>query len=330
MIDNLIPLNSKFAAIAFDDATSDLSEVLPLAEGIYFCPSAPFEIDLRWRQWIGTLRADEIEKANLVLLASSPSANPQVLDSENQKLERAVLKLWYSVLILGVPAYRGSNVVSGGKVGEEVQIRQVSRLPTFYYNADIMPLRFHPESAHEAGRIFDVINRIYDDPKSFIQLRRGLKSFQRALAEELDYDRLHGFVRSIDAIVMTEKSKGRKNFIKRCQLFIRTDSTTEATLGLMYDLRSRVEHQADWDDLFPGTDESERLHRANHITRQAEALARTAYHMILRDESLVSLFGRSEVIRALWASDDFSRLSVPEEKKVDLCAIPPSARSQFL
>ncbi|MEW6248797.1 MAG: hypothetical protein AB1555_19105 [Nitrospirota bacterium] len=330
MIDNLIPLNSKFVAIAFDGATSDLSEVLAVAEGIFFCPNAPFEIDPQWRQWIGTLRAGEIEKANLVLLASSPSANPQVLDNENQDLERTVLKLWYSVLILGVPAYRGSNVVSGGKVGEEVQIRQVSRLPTFYYDAESMPLRFRSESAREAGWIFGVINRVYDDPKSVLQLRRGLKSFQRALAEELDYDRLHGFVRSLDAIVMTEKSKGRRNFIKRCKLFVRTDSNTEATLGLMYDLRSRVEHQADWDDLFPGANESERLCQANQITRQAEVLARTVYHVILRDESLFSLFGRSEVIRALWASDDFSHLSVPEEKKVDLCAIPPSARSQFL
>jgi hypothetical protein len=330
MIDNLIPLNSKFVAIAFDNATSDLSEVLAVAEGIFFCPNAPFEIDLRWRQWIGTLRAGEIENANLVLLASSPSANPQVLDNENQDLERTVLKLWYSVLILGVPAYRGSNVVSGGRVGEEVQIRQVSRVPTFYYNAENMPLRFHSESAHEAGRIFDVINRIYDDPKSFIQLRRGLKSFQKALAEELDYDRLHGFVRSIDAIVMTEKSKGRKNFIKRCQLFIRTDSTTEATLGLMYDLRSRVEHQADWDDLFPDANESDRLCQANQITRQAEALARTVYYVILRDESLVSLFERTDVIKALWTSDNFNRLNVPEEKKVDLAAILPPAASKFL
>jgi hypothetical protein len=129
---------------------------------------------------------------------------------------------------------------------------------------------------------------------------------------------------------MTEKSKGRKNFIKRCKLFIRTDSTTEATLGLMYDLRSRVEHQADWDDLFPDANESERLHRANQITRQAEALARTAYHVLLRNESLVSLFERSDVIKALWTSDDFSRLNVPEEIKVDLAAIPPSAPSKFL
>ena len=319
---HIIASNSKFVAIALVGTTSHLTDFVRVDEGIFFCPRAPFQVDSKWREWIGTLRASEFEKANLVLLASMPSGVPQVLDHENQELERTVLKLWYSVLILGVPSYRGMNVASGCRVGEETQIRQLSRLPTFYYNAKSLPLALDSKSANEAGRIFGVLKRVYEQSDLFRQLRRGLKSFQRATSEEQDYDRLHGFVRSLDAIVMTEKGRGRKQFVDRCRSFARVDSTLDETLGLMYDLRSRVEHQADWDDLFPGANQEDRLRHANLVTRQAEALARTALHVILQDQSLINLFQKTEAIMAMWASKDFSYLSVHEENRVDLAAIP--------
>lgn len=324
-MDNLIPLNSKFVAIALDDVTSHLTDVVTINEGIFLCPGPPFKVNPRWREWIGTIRTREFEQANIVLLASRPSTKPDVLDEETQELERTALKLWYSVLILGVPAFRSMNVISGGRVGEEIQIRQVSRLPTFYYNAGNFPLYICSKCADEAGIIFSVLNRIYEQPDLFRQLRRGLKSFQRALTEEQDYDRLHGFIRSLDAIIMTEKGKGKKQFVARCHSFAKSNSTLGETLGLMYDLRSRVEHQADWDDLFPGLFLNDRLRNANRVTRQAEALARAAFHIILRNESLVNLYQDMKSIKEVWISNAPSHHSIPEELKVDLAAItlPP-------
>ena len=317
----LIPRNSKFVAIVLEGATSDLADVVNAEEGVVFCPRAPFDIDLRWQQWIGTLRTKEFERANMVLLAYCPSEKPQEMDGESQELERTALRLWYSVLILGVPSYRGMNVISGGRVGEEFQVRQVSRLPTFYYNARSRPFVFSSDLAREAGYLFGVMKRIYEDPKKYRQLRRGLKSFERAISESLDYDRLHGFIRSLDAILMTEKGHGKVQFLKRCKLFIKPTSTTDSVLRVMYELRGRVEHQSDWDDLFPNADENARLHQANEITRQAEAVARTAYHIILRHENLLALFENTETIKAVWASSDYGGMLIPDEKKIDLSAI---------
>jgi hypothetical protein len=221
------------------------------------------------------------------------------------------------------------NFATGGRVGEDTQIRQVSRLPTFYYNAESLPLELDIETAQEAGHIFAVLNRVYAHSDLFRQLRRGLKSFQRAITEEQDYDRLHGFIRSLDAIVMTEKGKGKAQFVNRCRHFTRSDSAVDATLGLMYDLRGRVEHQADWDDLFPGANPVDRLRHANRLTRQAEALARTAFHVVLRDDSLLNLFENTESIKAVWSSKDSGSLNVPEERKVDLDAIPLAPMSNL-
>ncbi len=85
-MNNHISSNSKFVAIALDDATSHLTDIVDVDEGVFFCPRAPFQVDPQWRKWIGTLRASEFEQANLVLLASRLSGKPQVLDDENQEL----------------------------------------------------------------------------------------------------------------------------------------------------------------------------------------------------------------------------------------------------
>ncbi len=322
---NLITRNSKFAVIALDDATSHLTDVVSVGNGVFFCPKAPFEVDPQWQKWIGSLRTKEIERANLVLLVSRASIKPQVLDDENQELERVALLLWYSVLIVGVPAYTALNVASGGKLADEIQIRQVSRLPEFYYNVNNRPLEFGIDSAREAGRIFKAMDLIYQDPQKFHQLRRGLKSFQRAVAEEIDYDRLHGFVRALDAVVMTEKGKGRTQFVQRCRLFAKAEAETGAILKLMYDLRSRVEYQTDWNDLFPDFSEIERLRRANQITRQAEALARATYRAVLLESSFLYVFEETHAVKEAWERRAFDSLNLSEEKKADLAAIAPPA-----
>lgn len=324
-MEDLITPNSKFAAIALDDATSHLTDVVCVGNGVFFCPKAPFEVDPQWQKWIGTLRTKEIERANLVLLVSRASSKPKVLDHENQELEWVALLLWWSVLIVGVPAYTALNVASGGKLEDEIQIRQVSRLPEFYYNANNRPLEFGTDSAREAGHIFKAMDLIYQDPQKFNQLQRGLKSFQRAVAEERDYDRLHGFVRALDAIVMTEKGKGRTQFVQRCRLFAKTEPETDSILGLMYDLRSRVEHQTDWTDLFPEASEFDRLLRANQITRQAEALARAAYRAVLLESSFLSVFEKTDAVKNYWALKTFDTLHLAEEKQANLGAISPPA-----
>ena len=43
-----------------------------------------------WREWLGSLRAREVEDCNLFLLSKLASSTPDVLDAENQKLQQRV------------------------------------------------------------------------------------------------------------------------------------------------------------------------------------------------------------------------------------------------
>jgi hypothetical protein len=302
--------NCKFAAIAFSRSTSALESHIKVVEDLFFLPQLPFKVDSTWQEWLGTLRSDEILQADLVLFATAPSANPGVLDTENQKLQETVIKLLYSLLVLGVPSYGNMNVLNGANQDGHMALRQVARMPTFYVGSGSSPYMVNDDAVAETRRIFESIETIYSAPGKFIQLRRGLKAFQQAIAEASDYDRLHQFIRSIDALLMTERGKGKKQFKHRCRTFTLCTPELEQVLDSMYELRGRVEHLTDWDDLFPNANGQDRLSAANRRTRQAEALSRHVYKEILKTPTLLRI---SEGTQSLI---DFWRLS--DEKKARL------------
>jgi hypothetical protein len=68
-------------AIAFRD----------LVPGLWAWTDRGLDVPARWREWIGSIRADQIENCNLVLLSKMPSRTPGVLDGENQLLQRRTL-----------------------------------------------------------------------------------------------------------------------------------------------------------------------------------------------------------------------------------------------
>ena len=314
--------NCKFAAIAFSHSTSSLKNQIKVIDDIFFLPQLPFQVDATWQEWLGTLRSDEILQADLVLFATAPSASPEVFDAENQKLQETVLKLLYSLLVLGVPSYGNMNVLSGANRDGHISVRQVARMPTFYVGSGNSPYAVNDDAVAELRSIFESIRTIYSTPGNFIQLRRGLKAFQQAVAEANDYDRLHQFIRSIDALLMTEKGKGKKQFKRRCRTFILCDSEFEQVLDSMYELRGRVEHLTDWDDLFPKANPQERLSAANRRTRQAEALSRHVHKEILKTPALLSLFQSSQSLIDFWRLPDDEKARL-WPNKFDLDSVDP-------
>lgn len=314
--------NCKFAAVAFSRSISELGNKIKVGDDLFFLPEMPFKVDSTWEKWLGTLRSDEILQANLVLFATVPSTNPGVLDAENQTLEETVLKLLYSLLVLGVPSYGNMNVLNGANQDGHIAVRQVARMPTFYVGAGNLPYIVNDDAVVKARRIFDSIRTIYSTPGKFTQLRRGLKTFQQAITEANDYDRLHQFIRSIDALLMSERGKGAKQFKHRCRTFAQNEPQLEQVLDSMYELRGRVEHLTDWDDLFPETDAQGRLNAANRRTRQAEALSRHVYHEILKTPTLLSIFESPQSLSDFWRLPDDQKAPL-WPNKFDLESVGP-------
>lgn len=68
--------------LALDGVYSDLPNAeFQLSEGTWIMPHVPAVADLGiWKEWIGSIRAGSLQRANLVLLTEKESHSPLILD----------------------------------------------------------------------------------------------------------------------------------------------------------------------------------------------------------------------------------------------------------
>ena len=77
-------------------------EIVP---GLWAWTDQRLEVPPHWREWLGSIRAGEIEGCNLVLLSKKPSATPGILDGENQLLQRRVWGFYIGLLLSSTFTY---------------------------------------------------------------------------------------------------------------------------------------------------------------------------------------------------------------------------------
>jgi hypothetical protein len=57
-----------------------------------------FHIPAEWREWLGSIRADEVSDVDLLLISKMPSKTPDILDAENQLLTRRISHFYLGLL----------------------------------------------------------------------------------------------------------------------------------------------------------------------------------------------------------------------------------------
>lgn len=134
----------------------------------------------------------------------------------------------------------------------------------------------------------------------FGRFGRGLCYLQEGLRQITGQERLHRFTRSLEALVLPEPGKTRKQFIQRCQLFALASSATEAALGQAYDMRSDTEHIHDWDRSLKNVAPEKPEDVASWRTRQMEALSSFAYTHVLINSHLHSYFENDAALLRFW------------------------------
>jgi len=69
-----------------------------IAPRLWVVTDTQFEFPPHWKEWLGTIRSEEVEQSNLFLLSKIKSQQLCVLDGENQTLQHNVV-LFYAGLI---------------------------------------------------------------------------------------------------------------------------------------------------------------------------------------------------------------------------------------
>ncbi len=273
----------------------------------------PEELQVGPRLWAVRkldLELDALRDANFALYTTMPSSKPKSLDDENQLVE-TLNHFLYGILLQGVPAYGRGFSLTGADVAGEINVRQCSDLKDYRPSFGLPPFRLGVDELRRAAGLIDRLRGVDTGGADWGRLRRGLKVlFDGTLMPNKDGDRLHQFVRAVEALVKPEPEKTRNQFAHRIsQTFTLSNDETRAILLQLFDLRSHVEHMHWVIDALEG-EEAGRIATVNRGTRQIDVLARAALLRVMQSDALMDAFRSDATIDAFWRMGDDERVGL--------------------
>jgi hypothetical protein len=231
---------------AFVALSVQVGQSLPegqIAPRLWVANSPQFQITRHWKEWLGTIRAEEVEAANLFLVSKIKSERPDVLDGENQSL-RHLVSLFYVGLLLASTFSTAHKpvVLTGSRRNGEVDIREQQDLEI------PVPCEFRPypaltaEEIEAGARVAGEIKTIEETPLPGGHWRffRVLHLYQETRTTRDILERLHQYSRCIDGLILPVVGETKRQFKSRTELFI--GPKHHDLMGDIYDVRSAVEH----------------------------------------------------------------------------------------
>lgn len=179
---NWLREGEKFSLIGLQvDADSSVSDG-PIDEGLEAYSSLKLDTPGHWREWLGTIRVEDVEACTLILVSRRRSRTPSILDGENQALSRKV-GLWYTELMLACPLDVWQDpITAGGALHDgELDFREFGTLHAPHGSTIGPRSQVTIESLVEAARVASVIEQLVTNPEANRwRLMRCLQIYQEA------------------------------------------------------------------------------------------------------------------------------------------------------
>lgn len=301
----------KFALVAVTQCRTDVRGEIDLGYGTTALPRIVDVLDPTWRSWLGESGTGEIERANLVLFRSRNSNTPRILDGENDDLVQEVTDVWAVLQFSGIVERQTVTWLTGTVEAGRLNFRQVGHARPFFTSTASAPtvattnrLRAADGHAHEWSTI--LASRRYK------RIIRGANVLMGGLQEYYGQERLHQFVRSLEALILPQVGSTQRQFVHRCQTFTIANQDHAMILNDMFAMRSAVEHLHESASALEQqyADEQQRMRIAERRTRQAEALATWSYRRLLDNATLRAEFETDVTIAAFWQRPDHERKAI--------------------
>jgi hypothetical protein len=183
---------------------------------------AIFSIPTHWKEWLGSMRVEEIERCNLYLLTKRFSKDANVLDEENRDLRNRVYRFYVGLLLSSraVPAYK-PVMLSGARREGEIGIRQQSDLPAVVLDIVHRHRALTQVELTLAATLGGNLDELHGSmPRSHWRLFRTLALYIQARETTDPMERIHLFCRCIDGLILPDIGKTTQQFKSRTELFI--------------------------------------------------------------------------------------------------------------
>jgi hypothetical protein len=290
----------KYAVIALSVKLDDPVPLQEMTPHHWAFADATFDMPAHWREWLGTIRTEEVEGSNLFLLSKMRSQAPEVADAETAELKRHAGHFYAGLLLASAfaPAHK-PVMLAGYRQNGEINVRSQDD----YEPAIPSMVRHYPAvtlaELQLAAKIASQIAAIETAPSNggHWRLFRVFHLYLEARAIRDNMDRLHQYCRCVDGLIVSKQGEAKKQFKSRTELFI--GPRHHDMMGETYDVRSDVEHLHENKHL-------EVFYRAARLDlvkklEMMEYIVRSALVRILLDCNLWPHFANTPALQAFWA-----------------------------
>jgi hypothetical protein len=268
-----------------------------------------FKIPHEWREWLGSIRVEEVEACDLFIAAKLRSASPDILDGENILLTNRLWAFYRGLLLSSTFATAHKPVILTGSCRDgEIGLRQQQDL-------DVpIPNDFRPypdvtaDDFKQAASIAERLERLAATRQGSNRWRfnRVLHLYSQTRAEPDLLERIHQYARCIDGLILCDPGKSAKQFKSRSELFIGPHH--HGLMGEIYEVRSAVEHLHEDRYLDP-------LLRATQVDltkKEAviEHVARTTLARIALNDALWPYFTNRAALADFWGKPAAERQAI--------------------
>ena len=271
-----------------------------IAPSLWALTTTTFDVPSQWREWLGSIRTDEVAGSSLFLVSKFSSAAPGVLDGENQLLQRRVHHFYVGLLlsVMFSPSHK-PVMLTGARWDGVTDIRQTMDLDV---PAPQVFRAYPPVVADDivsAAQLGQKLDAMLPEtvPGGLWRFFRTLRIYidTRAIIEPVD--RIHQYCRCIEGLILPVIGKTMRQFKSRTELFI--GPTHHELMGALYDIRSDVEHLHENRYL----ETFDRDVRLDLVKKEAivEYIARTALARIIIRDALWPHFGNTAALEEFWA-----------------------------
>jgi hypothetical protein len=300
--------NCKFAVLAAQNVRVDTPPALALQGGTRVLRNFPFQLDAHWKDWLGALQVSSLQACNLFLVCTaiqgwSDGGLEIIGDQVGEALQGRVGGVFAMLRLLGTIEYEGAFVLAGHVANGTPTCRQFATTQLFNVTRGYLPWVIREKDLCTAAELHNSYLSLLERFPDRWRFGRGCSALKSALEQYYASDRLHGFVRALEALILPEIGSTERQFVSRCALFAGPKSAARsirAVLQEVYRMRCDIEHVHGWDRSLQGYTPAEREDVALWRTRQMEELACAAYRKILLSTDLQQHFHSDAAAQAFW------------------------------
>ena len=296
-----IPVGSKYAMLALPARYMRLriSDPVDLGNLAYVTGGLPFPLPDHWRDWLGSLRADALNAADLFLVTHAPSKAPWGLDRENQILENQLRLLYFGILV-AAPHFGHDEgmLLTGTRDDSQVDVRGAT-----HFDPVLSPPGSHGVPLDDSLlRLGEKISRAAESLQGageHSRVWRITHAFSDALHSDRLGARLHQCVRCIEGFVYPDIGQTKKQMRSRTRLLIGRGH--ETLVDTLFDLRSAVEHLHGPYSLMAGTDRRAQDLELAELCYKSQAIARLCILRLFTTPRLWTHFANDSSLKAFWS-----------------------------